>query len=81
MIGYVIEGAFYCTAHARLEPGDIDEGYATPVDSADGARCIGCPAPRRQCAHCPEDRDLEPDASGKLLCGYCARHAARYPAR
>ena len=46
--GYLIEGAFYCPAHARLEPGDLEQGYATPVGSAHGACCIGCAAPRRR---------------------------------
>jgi len=46
IVGYAIEGAFYCAEHAQLEPGDEDEGHATAVfagdEGADDHACDTC---------------------------------------
>ena len=46
VVGYAIEGAFYCAEHAQLDEGDVDEGHATPVfagdEGADEHTCSAC---------------------------------------
>jgi hypothetical protein len=46
VIGYAIEGAFYCTHHAQVDEGDTECGHATAVFAGDeGAgemTCDGC---------------------------------------
>jgi hypothetical protein len=48
VVGYAIEGAFYCTEHAQVDEGDTDCGHATPVfagdEGADEMTCDGCVA-------------------------------------
>lgn len=48
VIGYAIEGAFYCAAHAQLDEGDTECGHATAVfagdEGADDLSCDGCVA-------------------------------------
>jgi hypothetical protein len=48
VVGYAIEGAFYCTEHAQVDEGDTDCGHATPVfagdEGADDMTCDGCVA-------------------------------------
>ena len=46
VIGYAIDGAFYCAEHARVDEGDEEMGHATPVfagdEGADEHTCDGC---------------------------------------
>lgn len=46
VIGYAIDGAFYCAEHARLDDGDTECGHATAVfagdEGADEMTCDGC---------------------------------------
>lgn len=46
VIGYAIEGAFYCAEHAQVDEGDEEMGHATPVfagdEGADDHTCDGC---------------------------------------
>jgi len=48
VVGYAIEGAFYCTEHAHIDEHDVACGHATPVFAGDqGAgdmTCDGCVA-------------------------------------
>lgn len=46
VIGYAIDGAFYCAGHAQLDEGDEEMGHATPVfagdEAADDHTCSTC---------------------------------------
>lgn len=46
VIGYAIEGAFYCAEHAQVDEGDEEMGHATAVfagdEGADEHTCDGC---------------------------------------
>lgn len=47
VLGYTIDGAYYCTEHAApIEESDLDTGHATPVfasdESADDLTCSAC---------------------------------------
>lgn len=46
VIGYGIEGEYYCADHAQLDEGDEETGHATPVfagdDGADEHTCSAC---------------------------------------
>lgn len=46
VIGYAIDGAFYCAEHAQVDDGDEEMGHATPVfagdEGADEHTCDGC---------------------------------------
>lgn len=46
VIGYAIDGAFYCPDHAQIDEGDESDGYASPVfagdEGADDHTCSTC---------------------------------------